>query len=44
MVKHGEGARGERAKKKSIKAKGYRMNALIEAVVLSYPFRHKENR
>ena len=30
--------------KKSIKSKHYRMNALIEAVVLSYPFRHKENR
>ncbi|MEE3373098.1 MAG: DUF1588 domain-containing protein [Planctomycetota bacterium] len=30
--------------KESIGAREFRMQALIEAVVLSYPFRHKENR
>ena len=30
--------------KKTIGARDFRMQALIEAVVLSYPFRHKENR
>ena len=29
--------------RKSIKSQDYRMTALIEAVVLSYPFRHKED-
>ena len=30
--------------KESLRANGYRLPALIEAVVLSYPFRHKEDR
>ena len=30
--------------KKTIGAHDFRMRTLLEAVVLSYPFRHKENR
>ena len=30
--------------KEALRANGYRLPALIEAVVLSYPFRHKEDR